>query len=431
MVNLQENHILSKDEVAEFKQKGFDLDENQMHIIRFGFNDKWNNAADPRPFRVKTEHIETLAKDAVGMPYIVNPNGNKMHIRGTTEGKKDTALDLLSIQAKYAIGTIKAPLITEKKNVYFIIGIWPEYEKLITEKRIPEFTSITLQPIAEDAEGISEAAFLNINGVETPGYDKILAGTLGVCKGGIKKCMDELAPLAAAGKLNATRENAESFSILQGKIGVSMSADQSKATPSLETVVKDVEGLKSEVSAIRSDVGAIRSTVEAFAKNTGADDKKPVGAAGDEKPKDGTGQIVIPKELENNEFVKSLADQVKESSKSLEQIKLEREAEKKKQAEQTRQNQAKSIVSYLIKTGKVKKEDEEKEIKKYFELKDESGNLKDLEVLDNFLKSQAPAKSEDDSDVLGAAGDEFPEIHGDRNFKPTITNAEALNEVFG
>ena len=56
------------------------------------------------------------------------------------------------------------------------------------------------------------------------------------------------------------------------------------------------------------------------------------------------------------------------------------------------------------------------------ELKAEDGNLKDLEVLDNYLKSTI--SSEPDAEAIGAGGLEQPELHGDKTIE--ISNSRIM-----
>lgn len=416
----QENHILSADEIKQYQKEGKNLDPKKMYVIKFLFNDKWNEAADPRPFRIKPSLIQKLAIDSIEMPYVINPNNTNRHLRGPDGNKPDTARGLLEIQAKYSIGLIKVPLITPTNNVYGIIEVWPEYEKLVESGELPPFTSPTIFPMKEDADGIEEGQFLNINAVGIPGYVEILSGTHGVCKNGIKECMSELAPLAASGSLKQQRENSSNFLNSLSSLHVNMSADQNTTQPSIETVVKDVENIKSELSSIRQEVGSQKTLLESIASKVGADKPAdptgmPMGAAGEQK-------LIIPKELKDNEFVKTLFNSVKESQSEVEIIKKERQAEKDKITFESRKAHATSIVEKQILLKQVKPDEKVAKIKEYMELKAEDGNLKDLEVLDNYLKSTI--SSEPDADAIGAGGLDAPEIHGDQIIE--ISNSEVM-----
>ena len=408
----KENHILSADEITQYQKEGKNLDLKKMYVIKFLFNDKWNEAADPRPFRIKTSLINKLALDSIEMPYVVNPNNKDMHLRGPDDNKPDTARGLLEIQAKYSIGLIKVPIITPTNNVYGIIEVWPQYEKLVESGELPPFTSPTIFPTKEDHDGIEEGQFLNVNAVGFPGYTEILAGTHGICKNGIKQCMSELAPLAAAGSLKQKRENSQTFLNSLSSLKGNMSADPNQ-TPTLEN-------LSQEVGAIKTEIVNINTKLESIASKVGADkpanpEGMPMGAAGEQALK-------LSKELKENPAVKEMLENTQKMQKELEEIKkLNKEREDKITADK-RKSQATSIVEKQILLKQVKPEDKEKEIKKYIELKAEDGNLKDLEVLDNYLKGTVSAEPTDDA--LGASGFDAPELHGDQTIE--ISNSEVL-----
>lgn len=410
-----ENKQLTKEEINSFKKDGYDLSEDRMYIIKFLFNDQWNNAVDPRPFRIKTELVKKLALDAVGMPYVVNPKNSDYHIRGTTDGKKDTAKDLLEIQINYAIGEIKVPIIKSNNNVYGVIEIWKEFEKDI--ENLPMFTSPTIFVLDEDADGVKDAQFLNINAVNSPGYPEYLSGISGVCKGGIKKCMEELAPLGAAGKLIENRKNPTFLNTLS-ILNKTMSQPET-ATLSLETVAKDVEAMKGEITNINTKLDSIASKVGAGEQS----EMPPMGAAGKETGKQ---KLVVPESLKNNEFVKTLLEKNETTEKLISVIQKEREKEKEDIIMKQRQAHATSIVERLIADKKVAEDKKEEEIKKYMELKNADGSPKDLELLDNFLKSQITAKPEDsEEEILGASG--YIPLKSDKKIE--ISNSEVMEAM--
>lgn len=412
-----ENKQLTKEEINSFKKDGYDLSEDRMYIIKFLFNDQWNNAADPRPFRIKTELVKKLADDAIGMPYVVNPNGNDYHVRGTTAGKKDTVEDLLKVQINYAIGEIKAPIIKSNNNVYGVIEIWKEFEKDI--ENMPIFTSPTIFVLDEDTDGVKDAQFLNINAVNVPGYPEYLSGISGVCKGGIKKCMSELAPLGAAGKLIENRKNPTFLNTLS-ILNKTMSAPETKTAPTIEMVAKDVEAMKGEITNINTKLDTIASKVGAGEQQT---PMPPIGAAGEKGTKQ---KLVVPESLKDNEFVKTLIEKNETTEKLVSVIQKEREKEKTDLLMKQRQAHATSIVERLIADKKIAEDKKEEEIKKYMELKNEDGSLKDLELLDNFLKSQVTAKPEDsEEEILGASG--YMPLKSDKKIE--ISNMEVMEAM--
>ena len=417
----EENHKLTAEEIQDYNKQGYSLDEKKTYIIKFLFNDKWNNAADPRPFRIKTSLVEKLAKDSIDMPYVAKPTDNSKHIRGTDEGKPDTAQSILEIQAKYSIGMIKVPIIKPNNNVYGIIEIWPEWVDHLDE--LPNFTSPTVLPLKEDEDGIEDAQFLNINAVDSPGYPEALSGIHGVCKNGIKECIAELAPLGAAGQLKTARANHSTFlnnlHSLKRNMDGEPPKDNSASAPTLESVVADVEAVKTDVASIKSEVMSQKTILEDIASKLNADtsstDTPPMGAAGQKQ------DFVIPKELKDNAFVKELVGKVKESQKTVQEIQKDIQAEKERKAQALRVSQATSIVEKLILLKRIEEDKKDAEIKKYADLKNEDGSLKDLEILDNFLKSTISSESET---PLGAAGYTIPGIGSDKT--TTCSNEEGL-----
>lgn len=411
----EDNHILTKDELSQYQKIGYDLSNDKLYIIKFLFNDKWNEAVDPRPFRVKTSLIRKLAKDSVGMPYVVNPNNTVTHLRGSDEGQPNTAKGLLEIQAKYSIGLIKVPLVSATNNVYGIIEVWKEYEKMVLENKLPVATSPTLFVIKEDSDGIEEAQFLNINGVDKGGYPDVLSGTHGTCKGGIKECMTELSVLGASGYLMQSRADPLFLNTLQSlKRAMSAQDEQLSQTPvlSLETVAKDVEALK-------ADILAIKQMLESMA-NKGSDEQAtPIGAAGELKQK-----LVIPKELKDNEFVKTLLNEKKSSEDRLAQVERQMLEEKERKILENRKAHATSIVEKMILFKQVKLEDKTAKIDEFMNLKSEDGKLKDLEVLDNYLKSTIPTESQDE--ILGASGYSNSYTFSGDHVESQISNAQAM-----
>ena len=451
---LSENHILTKDEIKQYNKEGHNLDDSKTYIIKFLFNDKWNDAADPRPYRVKTSLIQKLAKDSIDMPYVVKPNDNTMHLRGIDEGKDDTTKALLEIQAKYSVGLIKVPIIRPNNNVYGIIEMWPEYSDPEYIEKLPAFTSATLAPLKEDADGIEDAMFLNLNGVDSPGYPRALAGVHGVCKGGIKECVAELSPLGAAGKLKAARENEKIFLNNLKSLSRSMSADQAtmegnqtpKPEPSLTEIAEKIDTVQTTVEEVKAVEEKVVENVEnnnevlkeVATVTEGVDENKvqekiekpekvetptpdtppatpPVGASGS--------MMQLPKELENHPFVKGLATQVTEFKSALDEIKKEQNNSKQKQENELRKAQAESIVQRLIFDKQIKPTEKDAKVQEYINLKNEKGELENLTILDNYLKSKIP--DVDESTPVGASGYGFPSIRGDSTEKP-MSNAEAM-----
>ena len=436
----EDNHILTKDELEKYQKSGYSLTDGKMYVIKFLFNDKWNEAVDPRPFRVKTSLVKKLAQDSIGMPYVVNPNNTRSHLRGSHEGKPDTAQGLLEIQAKYAIGLIKAPLITSTNNVYGIVEVWKEYEKMVLDGLLPKATSPTLFVIKEDSDGIEDAQFLNINGVDKGGYPDILSGTHGMCKGGIKECMLELAPIGASGHLVEARKNAlfiNTLKSLQKPMSAQIDVPET-ASPDVtlsdiaakidtvqvtaEKVVKNVENnniVLKEVATVTQGVDetkVVEKIDDAPADTSATPDIPIIGAAGNQK-------LVIPKELRSNEFVQALVNKQRSDEERLQSLEKSIQEENNRKIENARKAQATSIVEKMIAFKQVTVEDRNSKIAEYVALKGADGKLKDLEVLDNYLKSTIPLEGE--PEVFGASGSTMPTFHGD-HVTSKISNAQAM-----
>jgi hypothetical protein len=434
---IHENQRLTSDEIMEYS-KEYDLDPSgkKCYIYKFLFNDRWNNAQDPRPFRVKPSLIEKLAKDSIGMPYVVNPKNTQRHLRG--KNNPDSAKELLEIQAEYSIGVIRVPVIKPSNNVYGIIEVWPEYEDEI--ENLPVFTSSTLAPIKEDADGIDDAIFINLNAVDTPGYPEMLSKMHGVCKNGIKECVAELSVLGAAGSLKTSRNNPQIFLNNLNSLKLNMSSTEGSTPPAEPTlaeiaskidgvqvtadkVVKNVENnnvVLKEVATVTEGVDETKVIEKIDGTSAPADppaDPPIVGASGAKSQ-----TLTIPKELKNNPFVQELTGKLKEYEKDLQAIKNEAQSRKEQEKLAMRTAQATSIVTKQILLKQVKAEDKDKEIKKYVELKNEDGEFENLAILDNYLKSAIPSE---DPEVVGASGYSFPGIGSDKT-PETVSNAEAM-----
>lgn len=418
---------LSPEEIADFKKDGIELNVDKTYMIKFLFNDKWNNAGDPRPFRVKTELVDKLAKDFVGMPYVVNPKNDAIHVRGSTDGLDDTTENLLEVQKDYTLGYVVHPIITAQNNVYGVIEVFDEYADTIDQ--MPEFTSPTITPIKEDAEGISDAIALNINGVSNAGYPKLLAGTSGVCKGGIKECILELMPLASSGQLKAYRERRKHDS-LNRPIGASKvmsdvaNTIEDVATPPAtpeapaEEVKEEVRNLEQEVDKINTEIltitdglSALKETVDTIAQKVGVGNEPEVveeiaqveeiiesipETASETATSPETAQVPIG--ASGKKVLKMMAKEIKDvkdtSSKLLHES-LIRE----------RTLQAREIVAVL----NVPAHEQAKEIRQYVEAKNIDGTFKDLSMVADVLRKQKP---------IGASRGGYatmPELSGDHN----------------
>jgi len=433
-MSYRSNAKLSTDEIEQFRKDGVELNNSKTYMIKFLFNDKWNNAGDPRPFRVKTELVDKLAKDFVGMPYVVNPKNDAIHVRGSTNGLEDTTENLLEVQKDYTLGYVVHPIITAQNNVYGIIEVFDEYADMVDQ--MPEFTSPTITPIQEDADGIGDAIALNINGVSNAGYPKLLAGTSGVCKGGIKECILELMPLASSGRLKAYREQRKHDSLnrpigaskVMSDVANTIEAPTETTAPETPEVVEEVRDLNKEVDEIKTEIltitdglSALKETVDTIAQKVGVGNEPEVkeeianveeiiqsipetpateGATQTVAPIGASGKKVLS--LMNKELQK-----VKETSSRLLEESLLRE----------RTLQAREIANLLS----IPESEQEKEIKQYVHAKNEDGSYKDLSLVADVLrKNKKP---------IGASRGlyDMPEISGDRG--PTSQSVSQIMEA--
>jgi hypothetical protein len=411
---MQEIKRLAKSEIQDLNKQGHKLDEEGFYVIRFLFNDKWNKAQQPNPFRVKTELLDKLAQDAIGMPWIVPPYGVSQH---PTELEQ-----IIEATKKYTIGTIRSTIRYPSNNVFGIIEILPQFQGAIENNLIPPLVSPLLNIVKHDNFEVEDAQFLNLQSVPTSGYAAELTQISSVCKAGIKQCMEELAVVGATGH-DTSRFDTKSFSNRQNGLPSSMSAQDEITLEGVAKQVADHSKILGEHSKsldqIVTDVATIKNAVGQKPQPQG----QPAGAAGPESSKQAK-QITIPPELKDNEFVKTILEKSEAQEQLLKKINEEREAEKKKALEQKRKSAAESIVSILIKNKKIDEKNKDAEIKKYLDLKNEDGAPTDLDAIEATLKSVLPEEAEDKPEIAGAYGYYAPNLKGDSTQKRS--NAELL-----
>ncbi len=73
--------VLSTPEVQQLNRDGFDLEEEKFYALSFLINDEQNEAADPRPFQVNTNFVESLTKTGMGRPWLPDTLPDGKHIR--------------------------------------------------------------------------------------------------------------------------------------------------------------------------------------------------------------------------------------------------------------------------------------------------------------------------------------------------------------
>ncbi len=430
---MDEQRILGKDEIADLNKKGHRLDSGKFYVLNFLFNDKLNEADDPAPFQIDTDHLDALAKSAIGKPWIVPEYGEKNHV-----GTHLEPADLMEFQAKYAIGIIQDTIRYPSNNVWGVIEVFPEYIAAVKSNLIPPFNSPTIavqhepgHPPVESDPLVKQAEFLNLQAVPTPGYPKELAGVKSTCRGGLKACMEELQVIGAAGHLKETRNDKKLLSNIVQKAGQSMSAEPpaegAADGASSKEIMDGIKTLQESVTMMSTQQQAIVKSletnnevlVEVATATDGVDEKKIIvkpleapaedaaaegdagmdtstmGASGTSVTKTKTISATSPKDGISKEL--SEHPTFKQMKQELDDIKHKLEKERKENAAKERLSQATRLVENKLKTQEIKVENKDEAIKTYLNLKDSAGNLKDLSLLLEDTEKRA-------SQIVGASG---------------------------
>ncbi|MCV0398539.1 MAG: hypothetical protein K5785_00935 [Nitrosarchaeum sp.] len=417
---------LDPKQVSQLIKDGINLDDsgNHMYVMRFGWNNEFNKAADPKPFKIQKHLNEKLRKDALGMPYVIPPFGEKKHIRKLKDVPEPITIEeqlraILEAQSNYAIGEIQGSLEYPSGNVWLIIDIWPEFQAGVERGYYPPLVSPTFNFTDVTPDGIvNDAQFLNLQAVSTSGYDAEYTQIAPVCKNGIKECMAELKVYGAAGTLRKARISDKSFSsTIQGAVG-SMSSE-GNSTPSLETVAKDLDATKQELMSLQQTVGGMNTKLEAIATKVGVNTKdNPPG--GNPGVSGAAGQTTVSKE--DFDKMKSELDALKKSDS--ENTKLVKQMEKERQDAEQKLKEAhvNSILERKLR-GKKVTDDEKKQLKEEYLKKD----IDVLETLDNELKAAIPEPSSEGTGISGAYGMYKPDLTFERKDRPK--NSEIMEAV--
>ena len=278
---IRSQRTLTAADVADLRSKGHNLDGDKTYVFKFLFNDTLNNAVDPRKFKLDAKDLDKYAKQSIGRPYIVRADGNPLHIRIAESGNKnDDIKSMIELQTKYSVGDIKSTVRTGSNNVYGIIEVYDEYVQDIPT--FPQFTSPTfyLHEMGANGTDVTNAEFLNIQGVPSPGYSKTVAGIKGTCTGGIEQCSRELRVLGAAGSLKSTRS--------LGNLGINTSKPPTKgmegegamnAEQQLSKVVDTVTTIATTVGEVQKQQMAMVGVLKEVGSKTGVDTSKLGGEA--------------------------------------------------------------------------------------------------------------------------------------------------------
>ena len=392
ITSIDKDKLLAKDEI-----EAYGLDSNKTYVIRFLYNDKLNQAADPAPFRINERFTDALAEKVIGMPWITPPN-TKKHLKG-----KDYTFanpeELLTYQTQYSMGTFVSTLKNEKTNNYYgIVELKPEFADDAIKGRLPEFTSITLgNPKYHDDGSIIEAEFLNLQTVDYPGYAPHLASIQGVCSAGLKECVNELAVLGASGK----KIDKNSFSNIINKVIGAMSEQQTIGSePSNADIVKAVETVQAEIVEIKKMEEATQEAlVEVATEAEGVDEtkiKEKLGKEGSSDSSDTPAPEITG--AAGKQILKTVNQLKAEYDKKFALI----ESENKKLQAEKRLAIATNITEKLISNKSIKAEDKEETIKYYVDKKDDSGSFVDLGLVAETLDKVPAITSEEQ--VIGASG---------------------------
>lgn len=408
------DHTLNPKEVSQLIKDGVDLkpDGNHMYLMRFGWNNEMNQAADPAPFKIEKHLNPKLRQDALGMPYVVPPYGQTKHVRKRKDEKHPQTVQeqleaILKVQSDFAIGEIQGSLEYDTGNVWLIIDVWPEFQAGVERGYYPPLVSPTFNLIDVDENGIvNDAQFLNLQTVPTSGYSPEYTQIESVCKNGIKECMMEMAVHGAAGTLEQARKDGISFSSTKSKENQTMEESEiqavvDKVIPAVEEkiqeqVVKPLEEVKAEVSEIKKMEDANAEVLlEVATKTDGVDEKKVVtkDSTTDSSSETSNPDSAVSGAAGNQQILKlqnelnTVKGDVKKFSK------IADDAEKKlKEAHVT------SIIERKFRGKKLEEAEKTKVIAEYMKK-----DVDVLETIDNELKAAIPESSEN-SGISGAYG---------------------------
>lgn len=435
--------ILSKEQIADLNKKGHNLDASgdTLYVMGFILDDTENTSIEPGSFKVAKQAVEKIVRKGLTRPWLPGKKGQEKHFRPSPDA---TDAEILELQKNHAGGELVDYVMNEEGNrAWGIFKIWPEWRDMFENnelsEELPPFLSPMIGNWKEDqiTGEIIDGELLHVHSVDHPGYDRAYARFIGKCNGPIDQCMRELRPLAAAGIVKEWRDNScpcpKNF--LNTKLALASSGmpptetqppkNDGSSTPSLETVSKDVESLKSTYSALSQEVSSIKTMTEAISAKLGitagdgADGGTPPAVAAAGKDQDGK-----PKANAEVEAIKAeLADLKKEAKDA----KTAEEKRIKLSQEKERRRLARIIAAHELLVKKSITDDKRKEREDYyFNLKEEgSENLKDLTLLaetyEAELKKVVP-DTEEEQIAIAAAGDEYG-IHGDQ--EPDYDSIEA------
>ena len=426
-------HKLSIPEIKSLNRQGYSLDESgkKFYALSFLINDKQNAAADPRPFKIKSEFLSKLVPTALNRAWLPDTLPNGKHIRPKPDA---TAEEILQFQRDYAGGEMVGYHINPiTNNASVIIDVFPEYQKAVEDGKIKPFVSPMIGNWAEDENGeVVKGEILHLQSVGTPGYDPEYAKFQGTCKGNFNECLAELKPLAAAGKLNDYRNSSmhcpkQFFSTLaaQGNLNNNMSLNPEETTtpePNTPADVGMVVGeLKKEVEQVKQteiemeakvmqEIAQVDNKVETLSSDVAEIKAKVVGEKKEDKTSESESESTKASTGEEKPAGAAGSTEqltIKKLEKELNSIKKEREAEKEALTKKERERQVAIIVKKQLLTKEIGIEDKEKITKEWMEKKSPSNpeSLADLSLLaEDAEKRIFTILPEEEKEAMGASG---------------------------
>ena len=361
------------------------------YAIGFLINDRQNKAADPISFKVATSAIEAIAGSAIGKPWIPGIKGkNKKHLR---DESSESQTDVIDFHRAHAGGEIRRFIINEKTgNVSVIVEVFPEYKGMIESGKVSEYLSPMIGDISVDPKTgeITGGEIIHIHSVDVPGYDTSIAKFHGTCKGVIGKCMTELAPLAAAGRLKEYRNSPikcpkrflyrtkhEVSASMEGQMGNPMGEEQQQdpVVGGLEQIQTTVAAMGQQLTSLVQVSDSNAAVLKEVAASGGVDASRVMTSAQAgqaQQPAAG----MPPMGAAGNDRITKLEEQLEALKKS----ELEKEAKIKAEA---RIRLATIIAKgeLALKEGGISKEGLKKRIEHYVNLKNEQEEPRELDLL--------------------------------------------------
>lgn len=401
------------------KEHGLSLRDDKMYIQSFLINGEQNHATDPVPFKIHPDALEKIALSALGRAWLPYPQPDGNHHRPYAAASSD---EILEYQKQYAGGEIVAAFVNpDTKNASVIIDVFPEYKNAVRFSKIPNYVSPMVHNYKFNKnDEIIEGEILHLQSVAAGGYGQV-AKITGVCeRKDLDSCMAEMRPLAASGKL-LTYQYEKNLLSTHSIASNGMDGDnqmmgvpgmgQSQQAPSAGTDVSMILGeLRAKVSSLEGLVAQYAAKEEERAKATAI----PPPAAAVETPAESAPTESAPAEdlppTENEEeqeesmAARGRIGRIERTVKSLAAAADRRNFNSFKTA---RIKDATTIADSEIAMGAAAPAARDARIKHWALLEDNSGKLKDIDVVAAHVSGQTMpeamgASYTDDSQPTGS-----------------------------